>query len=248
MDSHDVSFRVAEALFTSLAKPGGARPAPTPAPFTIAITREAGARGKTVADEIGRRLGWPVYDRELIEKTAEHLRRPAFQIEKADERPVHWLEDCLTGLLTQHGVPTGTYLKHLIGVVRGLGLMLGLIGHCVFVGRGANFVLPPATTLRVRLVGALADRVKVMAALHGLDEKEAARKVAKTDSDRREFVRANLHVDPADPDHYDVILNTSRLSPPECARAVIEVLRMFEARAVGQQSPGAGPGAAGTSG
>src|SRR5271166_1884113 len=101
MNSHDVSFRVAEALFTSLAKPGAAPPEPAPAPFTIAITREAGARGKTVADEIGRQLGWPVYDRELIEKTAEDLRRPAFHIEKADERPVHWLEDCLSSLLTQ---------------------------------------------------------------------------------------------------------------------------------------------------
>jgi cytidylate kinase len=196
-----------------------------------------------VADEIGRQLGWPVYDRELIEKTAEHLRRPAFHIGEVDERPIRWLEDCLTGLLAQNRVPTGTFLKHLIGVVQGL----GLIGHCVLVGRGANFVLPPATTLRVRLVAALTDRIKVMAALHRLNDKEAARKVAKTDFDRREFVRANLHVDPADPDHYDVILNTSRLSPPECARAVIEVLRMFEARAAEQELPGAKQGAAGAS-
>jgi hypothetical protein len=243
MGSADVPLRVAEALFRSSARAGGARPAPTPAPFTIAITREAGARGRTVAEEIGRQLGWPVYDRELIEKTAEQLERPSFHIEGVDERPVRWLEDALTGLLTQHRVPTGTYLKHLIGVVRGL----GLIGHCVLVGRGANFVLPSASTLRVRLVAALADRIKVMAALHGLSDKEAARKVAKTDSDRREFVRANLNVDPADPDHYDVILNTSRLSPPECARAVIEVLRMFEARAGGQEAPGAKPAGPGTS-
>jgi cytidylate kinase len=244
MGGYDVPFRVAEALFKSSAKPGGAPPAPTPALFTIAITREAGARGKTVAEEIGRQLGWPVYDRELIEKTAEHLQRPAFHLEGTDERPIHWLEDCLTGLLTQHRVPMGTYLKHLIGVVRGL----GLIGHCVFVGRGANFVLPEATTLRVRLVAALADRIKVIAALHGLSDKEAAAKVAKIDSDRREFVRSNLHLDPTDPDHYDVILNTSRLSPPECARTVIAVLRIFEARAGKQESTGARPAAAGTSG
>jgi hypothetical protein len=69
---------LAEPLFTSLARPGGARPAPAAAPSTIAITREAGARGKTVAEEIGRQLGWPVYERELIEKTAEHLRNGRF--------------------------------------------------------------------------------------------------------------------------------------------------------------------------
>ncbi|MGE5388460.1 MAG: hypothetical protein ACM3NE_06195, partial [Hyphomicrobiales bacterium] len=36
----------------------------TPPSFTIALSREAGSGGTLVAREIGRRLNWPVYDRE----------------------------------------------------------------------------------------------------------------------------------------------------------------------------------------
>ena len=36
--------------------------------FTIAVSRQVGARGSSVAREIGARLGWPVYDRELLEQ------------------------------------------------------------------------------------------------------------------------------------------------------------------------------------
>jgi hypothetical protein len=32
--------------------------------FTIALSRQVGARGNSVATEVGARLGWPVYDRE----------------------------------------------------------------------------------------------------------------------------------------------------------------------------------------
>jgi cytidylate kinase len=217
--------RVLELLLANFTRAGGHKPAPA-SPFTITVSRESGARGRTVATEIGRQLGWPVHDREIMEKTAEQLRRPYSHVEGVDERPVGWLEECLSGLLTRDRVPTGTYLKHLVGVIRGL----GLIGHCVLVGRGANCVLPPATTVRVRLVAPLPERVKVMAARQNVGEKEAARLVSKTDFERGQFVRANFHVDPAAPERYDVILNTARLTPAECARTVIGVLQMFQAR------------------
>src|SRR5579883_2573897 len=177
MNDHDVSLRVAGALFDAFARAKPARPPETARPpFSIAISREAGAQGKTVATEIGRRLGWPVYDREILDKVAEEMRKPTFRVEGIDERPVNWLEDCLRAFaMAEHVNPTA-YHKHLVGVVRGL----GLIGRCVIVGRGATCILPPETTLRVRLAAELPDRVKVIARLHNLLPAEAARLVAKT--------------------------------------------------------------------
>src|SRR2546430_2095065 len=43
-----------------------ARPA-APAGVTIAVSREAGARGGTIARRVGKRLGWQVYNQELLE-------------------------------------------------------------------------------------------------------------------------------------------------------------------------------------
>src|ERR1700751_1962181 len=47
---------------------GPAPPAPeAPASLTIAISREAGSRGGSIARRAGGKLGWQVYTQELIE-------------------------------------------------------------------------------------------------------------------------------------------------------------------------------------
>src|SRR5262249_39142735 len=142
------------------------KPDPSSGPaFTIAISREVGALGNTVAHELGGRLGWPVYDQEILNKMAQQMGKPREHLHALDERHVHWLEECLANLVTQyHPVTPYSYTKNLIGTVRGL----GALGNCVIVGRGANFILPPATTLRVRLVSDLEDRVKAIMQLRHL--------------------------------------------------------------------------------
>jgi cytidylate kinase len=228
MNDYDVSMRVAGALFGAFNKAKPAHPPePVRPPFSIAISRQAGALGKTVATEIARRLGWPVYDKEILDKVAEQMRKPTFRVEGIDERPVNWLEDCLRAFSLAEHVNPSAYHKHLVGVVRGL----GLIGRCVIVGRGATCILPPETTLRVRLVAELPDRQKVMARLHKLSPAEAARLVDKTDKERTNFVRSHFRTDATAAEQYDLVLNTSRMSPEECAQTVIGVLRLFEVRA-----------------
>src|SRR5262245_3205988 len=47
---------------------GAGRDRPSaPAGVVVAISREAGARGGTVARRVGKRLGWQVYTQELLE-------------------------------------------------------------------------------------------------------------------------------------------------------------------------------------
>ena len=129
-----------------------------------------------MAAELGRRLGWPVYDREILDKIGADMRRPPQHLHALDERPASWLEEFLAGLTSQHSVSAARYLKFLVGAVRGL----GEIGRCVIVGRGANFILPAATTLRVRLVASAEDRARVIA--------EQARQVAAQSKADMEFL------------------------------------------------------------
>src|SRR5437879_1034407 len=42
-------------------------------PFSIAISREAGTRGPAVARAVAERLGWQVYDNELLALVARDL-------------------------------------------------------------------------------------------------------------------------------------------------------------------------------
>jgi hypothetical protein len=56
--------------------------------FTIAISRETGTYGAAIAREIGTRLGWPVYDRELLQRIADDIGVHRTLVESVDERQV----------------------------------------------------------------------------------------------------------------------------------------------------------------
>ncbi len=231
MNTSHVSLSVAEALVRSYTAALGHNCSSktgdrtqSRSSFTVTISREAGALGKSVAAEVGDRLGWPVYHREALEQIAEDLDRPPSCIPGIDEWVRFWLEESLCALADQFQVGSDTYLKYLLGVLRGL----GAVGRCVILGRGANFVLPAETTLRVRLVARLEDRIGVIARRIGLSAQEAADWVAHIELQRFAYARHAFREDPTKPHHYDLVLNMSRLSVCDAAVAVTESLRRLE--------------------
>jgi cytidylate kinase len=89
---------------------------------------------------------------------------------------------------------------------------------------------PAATTLRVRLVGPVADRVEAIRQRFGISQGEAAAWVERTDAERNRFVRDHFQADPSDPRRYDLVLNSSRFSTEECADLIGQALRRLQAR------------------
>ncbi len=249
MSNRDFSLSLAEALIRSQLKAnqtpssGSGQQAPSPPPLTLTISREVGALGNSVATEVGRRLDWPVYDREILDLIGEELHRHPARLEGVDERPASWLGERLSCLFDKYQVGSDVYLKHLFAVVRGL----GAAGRCVIVGRGANFLLPAETTLRVRLVALPEDRARVLAARLGASGGEAGARLKVIERERAEFVKRTFREDPADPHHYDLVLNMSSLSVDEAADVIIETLRRRERGGPkgGQKRPALGQTSAG---
>lgn len=192
--------------------------------FVIAISREAGAKGLLVAEQLGKELGWTVYDKQLLDAIANEMGAHPGALKAIDERPMGWLEETLQNLLTRENVSDLKYLKYLIATVRGLGGM----GHCIIVGRGANFILPPKTTLSVRLVADLKDRIVSLAERNNLDEKAAADLADRLERERTRYVKGHFHKDPADPHFYDLLINTSLVTVEEAAHTIISLLRQKE--------------------
>jgi cytidylate kinase len=196
-------------------------------PFSITIAREAGTEGTSLGREVGRRLGWQVYDHELLERIARDLGLRTGLLQSLDERRRTWLEESLAGLSSRPavGVSEIAYVHQLVKTV----LALGASGECVIVGRGASFILPARTTLRVRLMAPLHDRIASLARRLGISEHEAARQVRTLDRERGDFVHDHFHRDPTDPRHYDLLLNASRFSVPTCADIIIDTLKHLQA-------------------
>jgi cytidylate kinase len=199
--------------------------APAAAP-SVALMREAGTPGTSVAHEVGARLGWQVYDYELLERIAAESGLRVTLLESVDERHKNWLTECIEALAEVPAVNENTYVRHLVQTV----LSLAALGRCVIVGRGAAFILPGERTLRVRLVGLLDDRIEGAARRLGLSREEAARWVEQTERERSRFVRDHFLKDQADPHHYDLVLHSSRWSVPECAGLIVDAVRRLECR------------------
>jgi cytidylate kinase len=194
--------------------------------FTIALSREAGSGGITVAREVGRRLSWPAYDHELLESLAKELKVDISLLEDYDERPGSFLVDTIKSFSAAASVSEVTYFHRMIRMLQALGAR----GECLIVGRGSTFILPPETTLRVRIVASREDRIAFIARERKLSPVDAARLVDTTDRDRYEVIKDHFHKDPADPQNYDLILNRSRFGVDETADLVIEALLRMQAR------------------
>ena len=110
----------------------------------------------------------------------------------------------------------------------------------MIVGRGAPHILPFTSTLRVRLVGLLADRIDAVRQKLGVSWEEAARRVEDMDRHRRQFIKEHFQQDIADPRHYDLILNSSRWSVAECADFILDALHRLQAHPPGRM-PKQGP-------
>jgi cytidylate kinase len=202
-------------------------------PFTVALSREVGTQGTSIASEVGRLLGWHVYDHELLEHIAKEMGLRTALLESVDENVQSWLRESIGASLASPAsggeapwASESAYIHHLVETV----LVLGVHGECLIVGRGAAFILPPETTLRGRLVGPVRERIATLSRTLGISPREAAREVRTVDRQRTDFVQDHFFKDPTDPRNYDIVLNASRLSIGQSAELIIEALHRLQAR------------------
>jgi len=189
-------------------------------PLIVTISRQAGAQGSTVARSLGRRLGWPVLDHELLEKMAEEMHVDVRLLDNVDEQHVPWLVERMEAFSSIPFVTESRYVRKLFDTV----LSLGAQGECIIVGRGAAHILPPALAIRVRLVAEFADRAQTMMRQLSCTLEQAERQVRMLDQQRSTFIKSHFHCDPVVPENYDLLLNTSRLEVETCSQMIITAL------------------------
>ena len=174
----------------------------------ITVSREPGSKGRLVAEGIAGQLGLDLFHREIILEMAENAQISSRLLESLDERGLSFLEDWISTLVNEKHLWPDQYLKHLMRVVG----TIGKHGQAIIMGRGANFMLPPNDTFGVRIIAHLDLRIENVSREFGVTAEEARRRVLRTESDRRAFVRKYFHADITDPANYDLVINTGTLS------------------------------------
>ncbi len=192
-----------------------------PAGLTVAISRESGARGSTIARRAGAKLGWQVYPQDLLEYVTQDAAARQEVLDSLPPGAAAWAEAQLERLLRAEALSSNPSIVELARVV----LYLGARGEAVLVGRGAGCVLPPRSTLHVRIVAPPEDRVAYMAQWLRLTEDEAAEHVRRLDERRGEFVATHFHRRAAEVHQYDLVVNSSLLGEERCAELIAQAAR-----------------------
>jgi hypothetical protein len=186
----------------------------------LSISRQAGAGGSDVAAIIGKRLGWEVFDKNLLDCVAERYNVNRKMLDLVDETQSNWVYDVLGTWMDSKVVPHEKYVSHLRGII----LTVARQANFIFVGRGAQFLLPREKVLAVRLVAPEPFRLKRLMQSNNLPEAEARRYMHELDQGRREFVQRFFHHDVNDPLLYDMLINTERFGIEDTAEQIIAVI------------------------
>jgi cytidylate kinase len=203
-----------------------AAPSRVPAGLTVAISREAGSRGGTIGRRVGRKLGWQVFNQELLEYISQEGAFRDGIVGNLSPEAARWAEERLQLLLREQNLSQHPAIGDLARIV----LALGAQGEVVLIGRGAGCILPAETTLHVRTVAPLPDRIAYMSQWSRLTLEEAAEQVGMRDRRRADFISTHFHRQPGEIYQYDLLLNTSLLGEELCAELIVQAARAKQAR------------------
>ncbi|MBQ8854947.1 MAG: cytidylate kinase-like family protein [Bacteroidales bacterium] len=192
----------------------------------INIGRQFGGGGLGVASELGRKLGIPVYDRELIRKAAQDSGFSAELFEQSDEkRRTFSLSSIFTSIYTS---PTENYMSDngLFEIQCETIRKIAEQGSAVIVGRCSDYVLRDFdNTLNVFLTSPLSVRVERICERHDLPEDKAEALILQKDRSREEYYNYFTFGNWGVASTYDLCIDSSILGIEGTADFIIDFAR-----------------------
>lgn len=182
----------------------------------IAITREMGSLGKDVARQLGAELKLPVVYHEVIDHLADRMRvRKSHVIRLLDGRA--GLLERLTADQTSLSLYTA---DEIIGIAaRG--------GGAVIRGWGATHLLHEVRhAVCVRVCAPFETRKRrMMERLESDDAAQVGEEIRLNDEAHTAIMRRHFGLQWTESEHYDLVLNTKRVSVEECVAEVLALVR-----------------------
>jgi cytidylate kinase len=184
----------------------------------ICFSRNIGVGALEVADMLGKKIGYKVIDREILEHivTREHLDKKLESF--LDERCPSEIEDILATLFGEKSFTQNEYSRLLFRTI----FSVADIGPAIFVGRGAHLILPRDRVLAVRLICSTEFRIKRLSALLKIPESGASIKLRHYDMDQKNFFRRVYNLDSAPPKEFDMIINREYIQDAGAIADIVE--------------------------
>jgi cytidylate kinase len=203
----------------------------------ICISSEDGAGGLGAASLVAKELGYKLIDEEIVTRAA--LEAGVDEGAVADvERRKPALMRLLEGLATSgsgmgymtvpvetpgYGQPASDSLR---GMIRSVIEETAAAGDAVIVSHAASLALGAReAVLRVLITASPETRAGRVASSLDVDAKEAADMVKRGDAGRADYIKRFYGVGAELPTHYDLVVNTDRLTPEHAAGLILHAAR-----------------------
>ena len=182
----------------------------------ITVSREEGAGAEEVCLKLAEELKLEIFSGQVISRVAESANMSEKVVQSLDEKSVTMLDSWVASFFTARHLWPDVYLQHLIKVIR----TAGQHGNAIFIGRGAQYVLPTNKTFRVRIIAPMEQRIENVMRIQGCSRMEAQNYVVKHDNDRSAFIKKYFHEDIADPAAYDLVVNMAGITIDEAVQLI----------------------------
>ena len=192
----------------------------------ITIGRQFGSGGKCVAEVLGRKLGIPVYDQELIMKAAQESGFSAEFFEQSDEKRRFFSLSSI--FATAYSSETENYMsdKGLFRIQCETIRNIAGQGSAVIVGRCSDYVLRDMKNkLDVFLTSPLEKRAARVAERQGIDYAKAMETVEREDRNREEYYNFYTFGNWGVASNYDLCIDSDKLGDEGTADMIIEFAR-----------------------
>ncbi len=210
----------------------------------ITLSREKGSLGDTISQELAARLGWSVYDKEIVEYISRNSHVRQHLVQQLDEKARNLVHETIQRFLRMAEGGSFGIAEYRESLLKTLAY-IATRGEAIVVGRGANFALRNESGgLHVRVVASPQIRCERLCLRWHVPPEEARWRMEEMDLEKRSFIRHHFRQNLDDPCAYDLAFSTDRLSPAQIVDSVMAVVcgtsastetksRVSEARAAG---------------
>ncbi len=191
----------------------------------VTISRDKGSHGDAISQQLGQRLGWQVYDREILDRIAQNSHVRQALVEQLDERAQSLVGDAIQRFLRLAEGGSFGIAEYYESLVKALAY-LATRGEAILIGRGATFITRGEEQgMHVRITASPIVRVQRLSERWRIPPAEACWRMKELDSQRRSFIRQHFKQNIDDPQYYDLILNTDRMTPEQAVDTLASALR-----------------------
>jgi dephospho-CoA kinase len=200
----------------------------------VCISSQDGAGAQEAANLAAKWLGFRLIDEDIVTRAAVEAgvdQQVVADVERRKSALVRLVEG-----LGSSGMAAGYVLapprdtgsdqaasEELRGLIRSVIEETAAAGCAVIVAHAASLALAQRDdVLRVFVTASPDTRRRRFAAALGLDEREATRILKRSDAGRADYLKRFYNVSEELPTHYDIVVNTDKLTPEDAARLIVQ--------------------------